>query len=120
MENDRFLVTRKVNLAALPDSSLAQPQIPDPSMIPAKIERSAKDVHEAYLARIKEIQAKRKHEDELKRIAEAQESMLRNFVKKPTFVSSPNSETAADGETSGFNLKRNSKSSNNRVPTPVI
>ena len=70
MENDRFLVTKKVNLAALPDSGTNQVQISNTGNIPTKIERSAQEVHEAYLARIKEMKARRKIEDEAKRLAE--------------------------------------------------
>ena len=43
--------------------------------------------------------------------------MLRNFVKKPTFVSNANSEN--DMDASGFNLKRGSKQTSNRMATPL-
>ena len=49
MENDRFLITRKVNLGNLPDNIKPQPDVPNLKKIPTTIERSAKEVHEAYL-----------------------------------------------------------------------
>ena len=47
--------------------------------------------------------------------------MLRNFVKKPTFISSPNSDQGAGdaADTSAFNMKRNSKQISNRLNTPL-
>ena len=52
MENDRFLITKKVNVGALPDPSQKQAQVCDASKITTTIEKSAKEVHEAYLLRI--------------------------------------------------------------------
>ena len=80
-------------------------------------------MHDAYLARIQELKQKRKLDEETKRLAEQQNEMLRNFVKKPTFIPSPNSEhggTNNDLDTSGFNLKRGSKQTSNRIHTPMM
>ena len=44
--------------------------------------------------------------------------MLRNFVKKPTFVSNNANSEQGDMDTSGFNLKRGSKQNSNRI-TPL-
>lgn len=49
MENDRFMITKKVNLANLPDTMSPQPDIPNIKKIPTTIERSAKEVHEMYM-----------------------------------------------------------------------
>lgn len=70
MENDRFMVTKKINVGALPDPSHYQAQVGDPSTIKTTLERSAQEVHEAYLARIQELKAKRKQDEENKRLAE--------------------------------------------------
>ena len=53
MDNDRFLVTKKVALDKLPDPKDRRPVIND--QIPIKIERSAAEMHEAYLARVAEL-----------------------------------------------------------------
>ena len=47
MENDRFLLTKKVIVDKLPDTMGTRPQIN--SLGPVKVERSAAEVHEAYL-----------------------------------------------------------------------
>ena len=44
--------------------------------------------------------------------------MLRNFVKKPTFISNANSDQG-DMDASGIGLKRGSKQTSNRVATPM-
>lgn len=67
MENDRYLITKKVNLAALPDPSKKQATVGDPSQIPLIIERSAQEVHEAYMKRIEEIKLKKKADEEAKK-----------------------------------------------------
>lgn len=66
------------------------------------------------MKRIDDIKLKKKADEDAKRMAEVQESMLRNFAKKPTMGGNtgPNSEGGEVINDSGFNLKRNSKSSN--------
>ena len=80
MENDRFLLTKKVIVDKLPETMGTRPNVN--SHGPVKIERSAAEVHEAYLSKVQEIRMKKKDEDEAKFRAAAQESMIRNFVKK--------------------------------------
>ena len=62
MDNDRFLQTKKVNVEKVPDTSknsaLVSPHFE------TKIERSAKEVHEAYLKRIGEIKAKKRQDEQ--------------------------------------------------------
>lgn len=70
MENDRFLVTKKVNLANLPDPGKQQAQVVENSLKSTTIERSAQEVHDAYLAKIAEMKVKRKQEEEARRLAE--------------------------------------------------
>ena len=50
IDNDRFLVTKKVNVQALPEHMKKPLEISD--HIETRIEVSAKDVHEQYLVRI--------------------------------------------------------------------
>ena len=69
MENDRYVITKKVNVAKLPDPAKKQATIPHPDTIIAKIERSAQEVHEAYMNRIKEIQTSRLADQEASRLA---------------------------------------------------
>jgi len=60
---------------------------------------------------------KKKTKDEGRRIADMQEYMLRNFQKKP--AQAGGTGQPGDGETEGgsFNIKRGSKSTNNRPPS---
>lgn len=44
MEEDRFVVTKKVNVGSLP-ATLKQIDLPNVDDIPVQIERSAKEVH---------------------------------------------------------------------------
>ena len=57
-------------MGALPDPSQKQAKLGDTSKITTTLERSAKEVHDAYLARIQELKAKRRQEEETKRLAE--------------------------------------------------
>ena len=41
-------------------------------------------MHDAYLAKVQELRIKKKEDDEKALRVAAQESMIRNFVKKPT------------------------------------
>ena len=47
IDADRFLITKKVNPSALPDPSRLQPVIND--QFRTKIEKTAAEMHEAYL-----------------------------------------------------------------------
>lgn len=82
MENDRFMVTKKVVVDRLPETVGRNPDVNDQA--PVKIERSAADVHEAYIKRVKEMRTKKKEEDDARQRAAAQENMISNFVKKKT------------------------------------
>jgi len=70
------------------------------------IERSAKDVHDAYMARIQEMKDSRAKEREAKIMQEIKEAMLLSFTKKPTMVD--HADEHQDSKT--FGQKRNSKS----------
>ena len=113
MENDRFLLQKKVNVATLPEQKSAKVQ--DPALMTTTVEQSAKEVHAAYLSKIVEIRVKRKADEDRKKHAEAQEHLMRNFNKKPTTMSL-NPDDNQDG--SVLSNKRNSKPSNRGV-TPV-
>ena len=71
MENDRFLLQKKVNVAQLPDPSNKVPTIQDPALMTTTVEQSAAEVHEAYLSKIVEIREKRKIAEEKKKYVEA-------------------------------------------------
>lgn len=58
-ENGRYLITRKVNVENLPSKSTKSAQVSDVTKIKATVERSAQEVHEAYLKKIAEIRAQR-------------------------------------------------------------
>ena len=110
MENDKFLVTKKVAVDKLPDPKDRRAQIND--QIPIKIERSAAEMHEAYLARIQELKLRKQEDDEKARIREAQDSLIRNFVKKPTFATGGASNDGGE-DTSVFGARKASKNSGN-------
>lgn len=105
LENDRFLITKKVNVAALPDTMKKQPDVPL-DKIETKIERTAQEAHETYLKRIQQLRQKKKAEDEERRLLEQQEYMLRNLGKKLT---AKDGSVDGENEGSGFNQKRGSK-----------
>ena len=94
MEHDRYMITRKVAVDKLPDTVNKRVKV---IQGPAKIERSAAEVHEAYLAKIEEFRRSKREEMEAKIRAANQENMIRNFVKKPTMTSSkPSSNDVVD------------------------
>lgn len=99
MENDRFMMTKKVIVDKLPDTNGIRPKIN--TLAPIFVERSAADVHEAYLQKVQELRMKKIAEDEAKFRAAAQESMIRNFVKKPTLTGGQhNSSNDVDADNS--------------------
>ena len=66
MENDRFMITKRVNIDSLPDPKKKQVKVPL-NKITTHIEVSAKEVHEAYLRQIEEMRLNRKKQEEAKR-----------------------------------------------------
>ena len=70
MENDRFVVTQKVNLAKLPDPTKKQAVVEDPTKIKANVEKSGLEMHEAFVSRIKELRAKREEAEKQKQLEE--------------------------------------------------
>lgn len=82
MEQDRFVVTKKVNVGNLPET-LQQSVVPNTDNIPAKVERSAKEVHEAYMVKVEKLKAIRLATEEKTRMVANQESIIRSFNKKP-------------------------------------
>ena len=66
MDNDRYLVTKKVNLGSLPDQANSA-QVCDVSKIKVTIERSAQEVHETYVKKIQEMRAKKAQENEARK-----------------------------------------------------
>ena len=106
-------------MAGLPNQGDKQLNVPNLDE-PVTVERSAKEVHEAYLRRIQQMQAIRKQAEEFKKQAEMQESIIQKFTKKPTLNSPKHGAEEAFGEaTTAFDLKRPSKSSVARGATPV-
>ena len=69
-------------------------------------------MHEAYLAKVQELRIKKKEDDEKAMRAAAQESMIRNFVKKPTIAQAGGSVDGAE-DASAFGGRKASKNSGN-------
>ena len=72
MENDRFMITKKVIVDQLPDPKKKSIKAPL-NKITTHIEVSAQEVHEAYLKQIEEMRSNRKKQEEAKRQAEIAE-----------------------------------------------
>ena len=71
-------------------------------------------MHEAYLARIQELRTRKHEDDEKARIQAAQDSLIRNFVKKPTNLAVGGGGSNDGGEdTSVFGARKASKNSGN-------
>ena len=67
-------------------------------------------MHEAYLARVQELRMRKHEDDEKARIQAAQDSLIRNFVKKPTLVTGGASNDGGE-DTSVFGARKASKNS---------
>jgi hypothetical protein len=63
----------------MPDPSKRQAKIADPSQYETVVERSAQEVHEAYMAKIHEMREIRAKKAEEKRLLEEKEAMLLIF-----------------------------------------
>ena len=95
LENDRFLITKKVRVEALPDTIRQGLDVPL-DKISTKIERTAEEAHQAYLFKIQQLRLKKKADEEERRKIEEQEYMLKNFGKRPLVK-----EGSVDGENEG-------------------
>ena len=75
-------------MAKLPDPSKRQVVLEDPTNIKANVEKSGKEMHDAFVSRINELRAKRKEEEKMKELAQQQESFLKSLTGKKTVLSS--------------------------------